>query len=327
MHSRPEPDASRRLLTLRDFAVRSRQVSRLAVLDAAAVEAIEALHAAGVNVLMLKGAALARTLYRDGEVRGQQDVDLLVAPGDLDAAGAVLSKLGYRSYSEERGIVGWTEHADVWWRTKEGFGNVIVDLHWRMDGCEVAPERAWDVLFARRGRVELGGRAVPTFDRTGLALNLGLHAAEHGAEDLKAMGDLERGLERLPRHTWADAAALAGELRATETFAGGLRMVPAGTALADALGLPMGERVLADIARRHSGVRGSYLVEALRRADAPTERVRVLWRALVPPRAWIAWDKPWATRGRAYLAAAYALHLARAPVWAARVLAHRARGR
>jgi hypothetical protein len=56
------------------------------------------------------------------------------------------------------------------------------------------------------------------------------------------------------------------------------------------------------------------------------ERAQVVRRALLPSRAWITWEMRWAARGRVYLAAAYGLHVLRAPLWALRALRFR-RGR
>lgn len=65
---------------LREFVERARTVSRRPVLDAAAGEVLTALEAAGIEALLLKGAALARLLYGPDEHRGYLDIDLLVGP-------------------------------------------------------------------------------------------------------------------------------------------------------------------------------------------------------------------------------------------------------
>jgi len=58
--------------------------------------ALRAFGAAGVPVMPLKGAILATRPNRDPFRRPMADLDLLVRPGDLEAARATLTALGYR---------------------------------------------------------------------------------------------------------------------------------------------------------------------------------------------------------------------------------------
>lgn len=58
-------------------------------------QALAALNAAGVPVLLLKGAALAHTLYAHPAGRPFRDLDLLIRPGQTTAAFATLRQLGY----------------------------------------------------------------------------------------------------------------------------------------------------------------------------------------------------------------------------------------
>ena len=48
-----------------------------------------------VPALLLKGPAFARWLYDDSRERSYRDIDLLVAPERIAAAGAALSELGF----------------------------------------------------------------------------------------------------------------------------------------------------------------------------------------------------------------------------------------
>ena len=47
---------------------------------------VDALEAAGIPSVLLKGPALARTVYPDPALRQSVDIDLLVRPGDVLAA-------------------------------------------------------------------------------------------------------------------------------------------------------------------------------------------------------------------------------------------------
>ncbi len=63
---------------------------------ACAQEALTALHAASIAAVPLKGPLLAARIYPTSLVRRSTDIDLLVAPADLQTALAVLAKLDYR---------------------------------------------------------------------------------------------------------------------------------------------------------------------------------------------------------------------------------------
>jgi hypothetical protein len=320
MGSEFNPEESRRQAH-EEFVRRAALVTRREQLDAVAAEAFNAFRRAGIDAVLLKGAALAGALYRPGEARGYFDIDVLVSPAHRIAAGEVLSTLGCENFSEARGIddVGGVLHAELWLR--RGFvGPVMIDLHWRLDGCNAADTLVWQALSGDRGWVEVAGTTVPTLGLPGLALSVALHVAQHGRGDAKAVGDLRRALERWPLDVWREAASLAEDVGGEESFAAGLRLLPTGAKLADQLGLGSAERVLWDLANRDSQPRGTFHLEALAEARSAREKVDIIRRALLPSQAWMSWEMRWATRSRAHLALAYLTHFARSPVWAVRAL-------
>jgi Uncharacterised nucleotidyltransferase len=316
---------------LRDFATRARDASRREQIDQDARTVITALTDARIDVLLLKGAALARTLYRREETRTYGDADLLVRPSALHRARETLVGLGYRSVEAVRGIdnLAGVLHAENWSRLRldSSLGNLTIDLHHRLAGCDAPPEAVFDRLFASRAPIELAGSTVYTLDRAGLTLHLVLHLAHHGPADLKAAGDLERGLERWPVETWREAAALALELDAVDSFAAGLSLIPAGAELLANLGLAASAGRLWTIHNRGLRPRGTFHLQAWKEAPGISARLSLTRRALFPPRAWIRWEYPWSAPGGPRLALAYALHVGRAPTWALRAWWYRRRVR
>jgi hypothetical protein len=313
---------------LEDFAVRAAQAARTARLDEALAEVVDACAAAAVEEpLLLKGAALARTLYRNDESRGYFDIDLLVGSDHLAGVGQVLGGLGYRNVSDLRGVddVAGILHAQMWTRLVRGFGNLTIDLHWRLYGCEAPSQVVWGVLSARHVLIEVAGRPVRTLDRPGHAVHLALHLAQHGPEDLKAAADLNRGLERWSPEVWRQAAELAGELGALEAFAAGLRLVPGGDLVARRLELPAADALLWQIEHSEERPRGAFHLQAFTEAHGLRERMNLLRRSLLPTRAWIVWEHPWAAKGRLGLVAGYCAHIVRAPAWAIRAWRFRRR--
>ena len=91
--------------------------------------------AAGVRVLVLKGAHLAYSHYPHAWLRPRLDTDLLVAPGDRDKADRLLRRLKYQSGTDFDGDL--VTHQFQFRRTNRyGFAD-IVDLHWKISNPHV----------------------------------------------------------------------------------------------------------------------------------------------------------------------------------------------
>ena len=322
--------AARSAHALSDFVKRVRErglPDRTAQLEAAALEALGAFEARDVRSLLLKGPALARMLYAAEEVRRYSDVDLLVAEEDLAEGRRVLSDLGYRNAEERMGIddVAGIMYSETWVRPQPGEESWLhVDLHWRLDGSKAPSAVAWSALAVRRTWIDLGGGRAPVLRPEGLAMHLALHAAQHARD--RPMTDLALGLERWSAEIWRQAAQLASELEATEAFAAGLRLLPAGAALARELNLPASDELSWAISHRDMRPRGTFHMQALADARSAVERLDVLRRSLLPRRDWIVSQHPWARhKGGVRLTLAYVVHLITAPAWAARAWRFRRR--
>jgi hypothetical protein len=326
---RSDADARRaRLLdefVARIFSSAPKETERL---DRATAALFRALGTAGVDAVLLKGPALGRALYRADERRTYVDVDVLVAPADRAAARRTLLELGFFDAHEPLGIddVGGVVHAETW-LAGEGadYQGTLVELHLWLPGATADPQEVWDALSAGREWVEVDGLLVSCPGRPLLAMGVALHAAQHGPSYAKGLAELALGLERWPMEVWEAAAELAARTGAVEAFAAGLRLVPEGAVRACALGLPATEGANWEIRNAGSRPRGTFHLRAFLEAGGPRARLSVLRRSLLPKRAWIARQYPWAGRGGWRLAAAYSLHVARAPLWALRAWRFRRR--
>lgn len=111
-------------------------------------DVLRALHAHGVSVVLLKGAALARFTYGDAALRPFADLDLLVRSDQVEAAHQALRSAGYAIVGEAPSPtdLAW-RHARAYFdpagsqggRGPEGAGaraaaRIPVDLHWRLAG-------------------------------------------------------------------------------------------------------------------------------------------------------------------------------------------------
>jgi hypothetical protein len=91
-------------------------------------------------ILLIKGEALARTLYPAAGCRPTGDYDMLILPADLSAFQALFSKLGYTggtfSGSHLFGQQAWTRASKSQGRT------YLVDLHWDISNRRFFRNRA-----------------------------------------------------------------------------------------------------------------------------------------------------------------------------------------
>ncbi|HEX9986418.1 MAG TPA: nucleotidyltransferase family protein [Thermoanaerobaculia bacterium] len=164
--------ASMALPALRDTALRAAAVEPLRLADLRKV--LTALHARGIQPLILKGTALAYDLYDAPEQRPRGDVDLLVARGEMEAVRDVFRELGFR----ER-ITSGDEHGlrqQLFLRADDFGVEHAYDVHW---------EIANQALFAGTlTAAELRPRANPLPRISALAFGLPraealLHACIH----------------------------------------------------------------------------------------------------------------------------------------------------
>jgi hypothetical protein len=273
-------------------------------LDAAAAEVVQAFDDDGIRSILLRGPALSRLYDR---ARPYGDVDLLVSPADARSAERILAALGFEPPPD---IVHYRPpHADTW-RRSDG---MKVDLHRCLVGVAGEPAHIWDLLAKHTERIEVGGREVEVLDGPGQALELALHAAQHGVRVDKPLRDLTRALAQLPPDVWEAAAALAESLAATPAFSTGLRLLPAGRVIAARLGLP--EATTAEIAlRARTPVPMSRGFARLARTPGLRAKVALVARELVPEAEFMRIQSPLARRGRLGLLVAYLWR----PLWLAR---------
>src|SRR5262249_27710001 len=154
-----------------------------------------------------------------------------------------------------------------------------VDLHHTLVGVGSDPAELWGALSGSTETMAIAGTEVEVLDRRGAAFCVALHAAQHGGDERKSLADLERALERIDGAEWSAAASLARDLDATEAFAAGLRLTPAGRRLADELGLPVAASV-DTLLRARSAVPPAEGMERLARTPGIAAKLRLLGREI-----------------------------------------------
>ena len=110
---------------------------------------LDALAGAQVPVIVLKSAALARTLYLDIALRPMGDIDLLVPSQQLERAARSLQPLGYHETipgiaARGNWVLGHHVHL-----TGHPPQKVIVELHWNLIGSYAAYSPPLDLFWER----------------------------------------------------------------------------------------------------------------------------------------------------------------------------------
>jgi Uncharacterised nucleotidyltransferase len=249
------------------------------VVDAVTAEIVGAFGARGISSLVLKGPAVNHWLYEAVDSRAYVDMDVLVPPADLARARDVLAGLGFvmelgDDDVPDRGAL----HGHAWRRQRD---SAVVDLHNTFYGVGVSSAEFWKALEDHREALSIGGVDAAIPDRAATALIAALHAAWHGPFGAKALLDLARAAEHFDLETWKDAAKLAMRLRATEAFAAGLRLAPAGVVVSAELALP-DDLPLHIVLSASSERRGTLALYRLLTARSWRERALFARRKLVP---------------------------------------------
>lgn len=166
-------------------------------LSAELVVVLDLFRKAGLDPLAIKGPVSAALCYGDLGLRTFGDVDVLIAPHEVDRAMQVLKARGYapqltlpRGFDRELVRVGHERlfrHPD---------GVRLVDLHWYLmqPGYSFTPDDA--SIFARRSSVRLGATAVTTLGLEPTLLFLLLHGIKHDWSHLGWLCDVAELIRR-----------------------------------------------------------------------------------------------------------------------------------
>jgi len=156
-----------------------------------------AFNKAGVDVLLLKGAALNLTLYERADDRPMDDLDLLVRPADVEAACAVLEALGgLRGKSQVREDFFPRFHYEIEYTLGHVYP-VKIDLHVRpfrplRYAQTVADDAFWDDAQA----IDVDGATMLHPSPGDMLIHLATHCAIHGNGRDSWLTDIARWIER-----------------------------------------------------------------------------------------------------------------------------------
>jgi hypothetical protein len=284
---------------------RLRSAARTTSLAALAAPLLERLDAAGVPVLVLKGAVLGATVYRDPAERPMHDVDLLARRADVPAVLDAARALGLERFADRHSLAFDLRFgaAVVLTRSPHDLHAPSIDLHWRLLDHAAVGDAADGWLAGAWARAEAAPAA--TGAARGLALpDLLVHVAahlalHHACDGLLGLCDLALLLR---------ARGAACDWDAVVAIARGAGLGAAVALALDAAHAVLGVEVPRDVRGRLAPA--STRLRLARRLVVPRARRlaplghlehvlpwllagragarRALARALVPPREWAA---------------------------------------
>lgn len=152
-------------------------------------EILNAMTAAGVPVIVLKGAQLAEAIYGNLALRHLSDLDLLIPRSRLARAGHVLDELGYDLSSWRAGVSEYSHHLPSVRREAAG---INIEMHWTTSALGRPTDFQPEELWASSQPVTVAGGAARGLCTEELLLLLAWHMAYPHcfSGDLRAVVDI-----------------------------------------------------------------------------------------------------------------------------------------
>jgi hypothetical protein len=255
---------------------------------------VDVLEEAGVEAVVLKGAALAHTVYPDSSWRPFGDLDLLVRTRDWDRITRLLVELGMRRRLPEPrpGFDKRFGKAAVF----IGGDGAEVDLHRTLTA---GPFGLWidtDELIDRAVPFEVGGRRLRRLDDTALLLHASIHASLGWRPPLLwTLRDVAQ-TARSDQVVWDDLLRLAKRWRMQAVLAHSLRTVratlgvelPLNSGMFEAVRPPRRERRLVEAYTTDRRSRGGAVLATIRALPGLRSRAAFLWAMMFPSREFMA---------------------------------------
>ncbi len=179
--------------------------ARNALIYADLGRALQALDAAHVPVIVLKGAALALTVYPSIADRPMGDADLMIHVQDRDQARAALEAAGFQVQMgvwRRFGLAGMAFAAEMAFRSTAG---TLIELHWNLTASEwiLRPSTLdVDTLFQDAQSLEINGLWTLQLSPADTLLHLCVHLVHHGFAHPIGYTDISHLLSRYQPFPW-----------------------------------------------------------------------------------------------------------------------------
>jgi hypothetical protein len=156
-------------------------------LMAAAEELVHTATRSGIRLIILQGMSLQGDIYVDPGVRPMADIDLWIAPSEIDAFSDILRRLGYVHDALYPGS----------WESDD----IKLDIHTHLFWADRLRSRQWlthqndDEFIERSENFQLGGVTARRLGCEDQVIYLGLHALKHNVDRLIWLVDIFRIVE------------------------------------------------------------------------------------------------------------------------------------
>ena len=252
------------------------------------------LEAAGIPALIIKGSALAYTVYPEPWLRPRTDTDLLVRYAQASRAAEVLEARGYRR-SDALSTGALVSHQFALERLDEHGLHHVLDIHWKIANPQVVADALpFEDLWNRREPAPALGPSANVPAAVDSMVLACIHRLAHhqGHDRLIWLYDLKLLADGLDEAHWQELATLGSARRVAGLCLDGLREA---SARLDARFPPDIEAALAAAAPGEPS--HSYLAGAVRKRDVLVsdltmlsswrDRFRLLREHVLPPAAFI----------------------------------------
>ena len=175
---------------------------------------------AGIQSLVLKGAALSLQAYGDATARQYGDVDLLVRQKDIYRATEIMTLAGFNADVPLAAVAAGKIPGEYLFSRPNS--KVIVELHTEKTLRYFPNTLAMERLFDQNATLDLNGHAVPTLSSEDAVVAMCTHGAKHCWERLMWIADVSAMLSRQTGMDWEGVARIAESLGAQRIVYTGL---------------------------------------------------------------------------------------------------------
>ncbi len=184
-----------------------RNAARNTLLFRVVAEVLQTCHRQGIAVIVLKGGALAETVYPHRAVRPMSDIDLLVRPEALEAMDESLTVLGYGFVGRGRPKAYWrTQHYHLTFQPPPAAPLAVpIEVHWALERATSPFRIDLDGLWQRALSATIAGVETRVLAPEDQLLHLCMHLCKHAGRPaidgglswrLRAFSDLAAVLVR-----------------------------------------------------------------------------------------------------------------------------------
>jgi hypothetical protein len=190
-----------------------RNAYRNATLLRETAQAVEALAAAGIPTMLLKGVHLSGFVYEEPALRSMADIDIMVPRGKLAEAERIFVARGYgpEPRADLEAFCAWSNHLEK--LEKPGAG--VIEIHYAIERPTSPFRIDTDALWARARAVRVSGVQAWALCDEDLLLHICLHTSYHHHFDrsaLKGLVDVQTLLVRRGSALdWDRVVAVANE--------------------------------------------------------------------------------------------------------------------